>query len=97
MKRIKLFEQFINEFKGGVSVDTVKAVLKRFDDDTQRGIVNILCNNDTMDDSELIDYFRSEFGVTDEEANAIISIEPFFRLDYMDYCNQNGGDEDLYS
>lgn len=97
MKRLRAFGDFgINESKSGMTEQQVKDILAKFDDQTKRDIVSFLCNDEGSDDGEIHSYLVDELGVPEEAAKEVIKTAEWFRLDYMDYCLKNGGEEGLY-
>lgn len=97
MKRLRAFGDFgINESKSGMTEQEVKDIFAKFDDQTKRDIVSFLCNDEGSDDGEIHSYLVDELGVPEEAAKEVIKTAEWFRLDYMDYCLKNGGDEGLY-
>lgn len=96
MKTLRAFGDFLNESRSGVTEQQVKDVLSKFDEQTRRDIVSFLCNDEESDDGEIHTYLVDELGIPDAAADDVVKVAQWFRLDYMDYCLKNGGDEGLY-
>lgn len=96
MKRIKPFEEFMNESRSGKTVEDVKKVLDKMEDHPKRMAVSVLVNDDEWTDEEVKDYFVNHLEIDPKIADELLQVMDWFRLDYMDYCNDEGTDEGLF-
>jgi hypothetical protein len=97
MNKLTPFSEFnVNEGHSKLTPEDVKKILAPFDHKTKHIIVDLLCNNEEGTPEEMKEYLTKEVGLTPDQADSVLDTEEWFRLDYMDYCQKNGGDRELY-